>query len=53
MQSKTRKEYILDVLEDERKRLLEDLNVKLSEETRYLFFRYISVKDEIAKIKLK
>ncbi len=45
--------YILDVLEDEEEKLLEKLGEILSEETRYLFYRYISVKDTIRKMKLK
>ncbi len=44
-------EYILDVLEDEEDRLLEKLGEILSEETRYLFYRYVSVIETINCIK--
>jgi len=50
---KTDSDYILDILEDEEERLMNELGSILSEETRYLFYRYISVRDTIENIKLK
>jgi len=50
---KTNNDYILDILEDEEGRLIDKLGEILSEETRYLFYRYISVRDTINHIKSK
>lgn len=50
---KTNEAYILDVLEDEEERLLEELGKILPEETRHLFYKYLSVKDRIEKMKSK
>jgi hypothetical protein len=50
---KTNEDYILDVLEEEEERLLERLGEILPEEIRYLFYRYISIKDTINKIRSK
>jgi hypothetical protein len=47
----TDNDYILDVLEDERERLMNKLIEILPEKTRYLFFRYLAVKDEMEKVK--
>ncbi|AQS10547.1 hypothetical protein CLOBY_26920 [Clostridium saccharobutylicum] len=49
----TDEDYILDVLEDEEERLMDKLIEILPEKTRYSFFRYLSVKDTINKIKCK
>lgn len=46
-------DYILDVLEDEEERLMDELIEVLPEKTRYLFLRYLAVKDTIEKIKSK
>lgn len=46
-------DYILDVLEEEEEKLINKLGGALSEETKYLFYRYVSVRDVIEKIKLK
>ena len=50
---KTNNDYILDILEDEEERLIDKLGEILSEETRYLLYRYISVKDTINYMKSK
>jgi hypothetical protein len=49
----TDNDYILDVLEDEAERLMDKLIEILPEKTRYLFFRYLAVKDTIERIKSK
>lgn len=46
-------DYILDILEDEEERLFDKLGGILSEETRYLFYKYISVRDTIENMKSK
>ena len=48
---KTKNDYILDILEDEEERLIDKLGEILSDETKYLFYRYISVRDSIDDIK--
>lgn len=50
---KTDSDYILDILDEEEERLLEQLGELLSDETKYLFYRYISVINTIRKLKLK
>ncbi len=50
---KTDNDYILDVLEDEEERLLKELGIKLYEDAKYLFYRYVSVRDTMEDIKLK
>lgn len=46
-------DYILDVLEEEEERLIKKLGSILPEETKYLFYRYISVRDVLDEIKPK
>lgn len=46
-------DYIRDVLEDEEGRLMDKLIDALPEETRYLFFRYLAVKETIEEVKPK
>ncbi|MBN7576043.1 hypothetical protein C1H57_12360 [Clostridium sp. 2-1] len=48
---KTNNEYILDVLEEEEERLLDILGSILIGEDKYLFYRYISIRDTIDDIK--
>lgn len=50
---KTDSDYILDVLQDEEERLLEQLAEHLSDECKYLFYKYISVVNIIRKLKSK
>jgi hypothetical protein len=47
----TDNDYILEVLEDEEERLINKLIDRLPEKTRYLFFRYLAVRDAIEKVK--
>ncbi|WP_297425837.1 hypothetical protein [Clostridium sp.] len=49
----TDNDYILDVLQDEEEILMDKLIEILPEKTRYLFFRYLAVKDTIEEIKSK
>jgi len=49
----TDNDYILDILEEEEERLINKLAGTLSEENKYLFYRYISARDTIESIKLK
>ncbi|WP_164468668.1 hypothetical protein [Clostridium botulinum] len=49
----TDNDYILDVLEDEKERLMNKLIDVLPEKMRYLFFRYLAVKDKIGELKSK
>lgn len=49
----TDNDYILDVLEEEEERLMSKLIEVLPEKTRYLFFRYLAVKNKVEKIKFK
>ncbi len=46
-------EYILDVLEEEEERLIDKLGESLPYEVKYLFYRYISVRDTIEDMKSK
>lgn len=46
-------EYILDVLEDEEERLREELGEIVCAKIKYLFYRYISVRDTMEDIKSK
>jgi hypothetical protein len=46
-------DYILDILEDEEERLIEKLIEILPEEIRHLFYRYLTVRATIKKIKAK
>lgn len=52
---KTNEEYILDVLEDEEERLFNKIEEIILKETiiKYLFGRYVSVRDTIDNIKSK
>ncbi|MGN2368967.1 hypothetical protein ACTFJW_02775 [Clostridium cagae] len=43
--------FYLDVLEDEEERLIDKLSDSLVGEDRYLFFRYVAVRDIMNKIK--
>lgn len=43
--------FYLDILEDEEERLISSLSDKLGEEDKYLFFRYIAVRDIMQEIK--
>lgn len=49
----TDNDYILDVLEDEEERLLKELTNLLSGKTKYLFYKYVSVRDTMEDIKYK
>jgi hypothetical protein len=49
----TDNDYILDILQDEEERLMDELIEILPEETRYLFFRYLAVKDAIEEVRIK
>lgn len=50
---KTDDEYLLDILEDEEERLLGKLTNILSSENKYLFYKYVSVRDLMDDIKYK
>ncbi|OSA95598.1 UNVERIFIED_ORG: hypothetical protein B2H98_10750 [Clostridium botulinum] len=43
--------FYLDVLEDEEERLIDKLSDSLAGEDKYLFFRYVAVRDIMNKIK--
>lgn len=45
--------YLLEILEDEEERLLGKLTNILSNETKYLFYKYVSVRDLMEDIKYK
>ncbi|WP_238917281.1 hypothetical protein [Clostridium sp. YIM B02555] len=49
----TDEQYILDVLNDEEERLLAELGNELPGNYKYLFFRYVSLRDFMEKIKYK
>lgn len=44
--------FYMDILEDEEERLISKLSDRLGEEEKYLFFRYIAVRDIMEKIKI-
>lgn len=46
-------EYILDILKEEEEKLTIKLGIDLNDYDRYLFFRYICVRDTIDKLKYK
>lgn len=46
-------DYIFDVLEEEEERLMDELIEMLPEKPRYLFFRYLAVKNTKENIKSK
>ena len=50
---KTNNEYLIDILEDEEERLIAQITENLPDKIRYLFYRYIAVKDTIEEIKSK
>lgn len=47
---KTNDDYILDVLQDEEEKLLDKLGEILPEETKYLFYKYLAIKETIQKL---
>lgn len=49
----TDNDYILDILEEEEERLMDALIEMLPQKVRYLFFRYLAVKNMKEKLKSK
>jgi hypothetical protein len=47
----TNNDYILDVLEDEEEKLIDKLGEILTKESKYLFYRYMAVRQQIDCIK--
>lgn len=43
--------YLKDILEDEEERLIKKISDRLSIEDKYLFFRYMALRDIIQEIK--
>ncbi len=48
----TNNEFYLDILEEEEERIINRLSENLNGKDKYLFFRYVAVRDIIQEIKI-